>query len=546
MNALKKTFKKVNRVLLVFNNKFLIFILFIIAVIFASSKVISAIVYQFFIDSLATTMGTSSIFQYGIISVYLVIISTAAYFFFITIRRRIFHHTLKNLQEEKLATRASQSTAEQDAVLDGDWMTLMTSDSSTLANFIPNVLFINLFGSIQFLFAILYGVLNSIPLTLIILVTTLLSHKIPMKFSKSFAENSKDVKKKESRLRNFLLTSLDKISIIKAYAADNFFIKKFDSLYVNYAHTMLNKKKIDSTAKSFNGSLGFLMNAIWMSFGLFLISQDYISLGVFAGFITLSNYYNFPFNNFGILFSEIESFNVCYDRFFENHTPQHSLQDQEVLTLDPCSIDQIICENLSFSYTEQTAAFDQISFDVAKKLSVSLEGPSGCGKSTLMKVLMGLYPSSSGTIKYRMGDTLFSPSQLVSNFSYVPQGDSLFSGTIRENLLFGNPHATEQDLYDILKKVNLFDLVMNLPQKLDFSLTEGENAELSGGEKQRIAIARALLKNAPLYFLDEITSALDPANEKVILDVVKDLPFVSISHKINEIIPENQRISFLK
>ncbi|MBS1620525.1 MAG: ABC transporter ATP-binding protein [Bacteroidetes bacterium] len=206
-----------------------------------------------------------------------------------------------------------------------------------------------------------------------------------------------------------------------------------------------------------------------------------------------------------------------------------------------------IIETLSFrhvAFQHQTAsqkAINDISFDVKVGETIAFVGPSGSGKTTLMKLLVGLYRPQQGKILYNNSDeTEIKFDDLRNQIGFVTQETNLFSGTIKENLLFVNPGADEEEVMDALNKASCQNLLIRAEKGLDTMIGEG-GLKLSGGEKQRLSIARALLRKPRLLLFDEATSALDSLTEEEITDTIKDISregtqiTILIAHRLSTI-----------
>jgi ATP-binding cassette subfamily B protein len=204
-------------------------------------------------------------------------------------------------------------------------------------------------------------------------------------------------------------------------------------------------------------------------------------------------------------------------------------------------------ETLSFdrvSFQHQTAshkAIENISFDVKVGETIAFVGPSGSGKSTLMKLLVGLYRPQEGNIFYnKLDENTIHFDDLRKQIGFVTQDTNLFSGTIKENLLFVNPSATEETLKEVLQKASCSNLISRAEKGLDTLIGEG-GLKLSGGEKQRLSIARALLRKPHLLIFDEATSALDSITEEEITNTIKDISSakeqisILIAHRLSTI-----------
>lgn len=196
------------------------------------------------------------------------------------------------------------------------------------------------------------------------------------------------------------------------------------------------------------------------------------------------------------------------------------------------------------AFRHQTAAhnaINNISFDVKKGETIAFVGPSGSGKTTLMKLLVGLYRPQQGVILYNgMDENHIDFNDLRNQIGFVTQDTQLFSGSIKENLLFVNPDATDADLQDVLEKASCQNLLKRAEKGLDTMIGEG-GLKLSGGEKQRLSIARALLRRPKLLLFDEATSALDSLTEEEITDTIRDISreggqiTILIAHRLSTI-----------
>jgi ATP-binding cassette, subfamily B, bacterial len=196
---------------------------------------------------------------------------------------------------------------------------------------------------------------------------------------------------------------------------------------------------------------------------------------------------------------------------------------------------------LSQNQSAQFKALDDISFTVNKGETIAFVGPSGSGKSTLVKLLVGLYRPQDGHIDYNnVNGSDMDFDELRTQIGFVTQDTNLFAGTIKENLLFVNPTATENELKDALQKASCDNLLQRAERGVDTVIGEG-GLKLSGGEKQRISIARSLLRKPRLLIFDEATSALDSITEEAITNTIKEISLdreqiaVLIAHRLSTI-----------
>lgn len=225
----------------------------------------------------------------------------------------------------------------------------------------------------------------------------------------------------------------------------------------------------------------------------------------------------------------------------QNLNKIYELKNLEIIkdgTLNTIKSSDIEVKNIEFAY-EQDNVINNISFYIPEGKTTALVGPSGCGKSTLCYLIARFWDINSGQIKIG-GEEIknYNYDFLLSNISMVFQDVYLFEDTIKNNIRFGNPNATDEEVMEIAKKACCHDFIMDLPEGYDTILQEG-GKNLSGGERQRISIARAMIKDSKFIILDEATSSIDPENEKNLVDALNTLlrgkTSIIIAHRLSTI-----------
>lgn len=199
----------------------------------------------------------------------------------------------------------------------------------------------------------------------------------------------------------------------------------------------------------------------------------------------------------------------------------------------------IVFENVSFSYDKRNPVLKNLSFTIPYGSKTAIVGPSGSGKTTIINLIARFYDIESGTIKIGNNDVRnYKVEELLKNLSLVFQDVYLFQDTIENNIRFANPKASHEQVVEAAKKARCHNFIMALPDGYNTMVGEG-GSSLSGGEKQRISIARALLKNAPIILLDEATSSVDPENEYEIMAAIEELSkgntVISIAHRLSTV-----------
>ena len=367
---------------------------------------------------------------------------------------------------------------------------------------------------------------------MIAFVTNLLSKKIKI--------IQKAIVKETTSLAGSTTESLRNIELVKSLGLTDQEVKRLNNNTYKILGLELRKVKNIRSLSFIQGTMvNFLRQVITFTL-MWLIFKDVLSVGQL---ISLQFY---SFFIFGPL-QEIGSIIMSYREAEASLNNFHTLMEKKVEPSPDQPKHVGMIEELEFSdvifkhTTAQYRALDGITFDVKKGETVAFVGPSGAGKSTLVKLLVGLYRPQEGTIFYNGvdgNDMKFD--ELRNQIGFVTQDTQLFAGTIRENLQFVFPEATEQDVLEALHKASCDNLLSRAEHGLDTMIGEG-GLKLSGGEKQRLSIARSLLRHPHLLIFDEATSSLDSITEEEITNTIrriskeKEQITVMIAHRLSTI-----------
>jgi ATP-binding cassette subfamily B protein len=367
---------------------------------------------------------------------------------------------------------------------------------------------------------------------LIAIVTNLLSKKI-----KSIQKN---IVKETTSLAGSTTESLRNIELVKSLGLTDQEVKRLNTNTYKILGLELRKVKNIRSLSFIQGTMvNFLRQVITFTL-MWLLFRDVLTVGQL---ISLQFY---SFFIFGPL-QEIGSIIISYREAEASMSNFHNLMLKKVepKPLEPKQvgmIEELEFKNIAFKHqTAQYKALDGISFNVKRGETIAFVGPSGAGKSTLVKLLVGLYRTQDGTIFYNGIDGHeIDFDELRNQIGFVTQDTQLFAGTIRENLTFVFPEATDDDVRDALHKASCDNLLSRAEKGLDTMIGEG-GLKLSGGEKQRLSIARALLRHPHLLIFDEATSSLDSITEEEITNTIrristeKEQITVMIAHRLSTI-----------
>lgn len=327
--------------------------------------------------------------------------------------------------------------------------------------------------------------------------------------------------------------------IMTAYNLQEDQNQKFDSQILEQFHLAMSlTKRVGwmSPIMYFVCSIGI---ALVMAYGNHLILSGQMTAGSFASFVTSLLLLYKPTKTLGNTLTNLQGVFVAMSRVFElfDLKPQiHSPANPVKLNGLNSSID---FKNVNFEYEQDTPVLKDFSLHVNKGETIALVGNSGGGKSTVVSLLPRFYDVTSGEIDFDGVDIRnFNLDELRQNISFVFQDNFLFSGTIKENILMGNEHATEEEIKKVVAMAHLDEFAHSLENGLDTFVGE-RGTTLSGGQRQRVAIARAMLKDAPIVILDEATSALDNKSEAIVqkaLDnLIQNKTVFVIAHRLSTI-----------
>ena len=331
------------------------------------------------------------------------------------------------------------------------------------------------------------------------------------------------VQETEAKYRSFMQESVANQLIIKAFNNQDYSEKTLENLRNNRLHWILRKNKMNVIA---SGTMSFaytLVYVIAFGWGAIRLSLKEITYGTMSVFLSLVGQIQDPLVELSKQLPQIITILASAGRIVELEELEKDVYIEDGLNC-PSKVD-VKVENIEFSYDNgMEKVFDNACLDIKSGEFVAILGESGVGKTTLIRLIMGFMNTNNGQIKFEDENN---SSEIVNGhvreyMSYVPQGNTLFSGTIRENIRMGKTDATDEEIDEAVKAAYVDTFIDNLPNGLDTVLGEKGHG-VSEGQAQRIAIARALIKKAPLLILDEATSSLDEMTELKVLESIGQL-----------------------
>jgi ATP-binding cassette subfamily B protein len=400
-----------------------------------------------------------------------------------------------------------------------------------------NVLFLTLVGIV---FVMIYAFTLHPMLPVVYLTGAIVLSVLTSVLSKKIKQIQKNIVRETNALAGATTESLRNIELVKSLGLTHQEIRRLNANTIRILGLELKKvRSIRSVAFVQGTVVNFLRQCIMFSLMYFL----------FYGDITLGQLMTMQFYSF-FIFGPLQELGNVILSYREAQASLGNMQELlkkpvELKPENPVKIQEI--QNLRFDqvfFQHKTAirpALEDISFEVNKGETIAFAGPSGSGKTTLVKLLVGLYQPNKGGVFYNgQKGNVIDFDELRHQIGFVTQDTQLFSGTIKENLLFVNPSATDNDIHTVLEQAACQNLLLRAEKGIDTVIGEG-GLKLSGGERQRLSIARALLRRPKLMIFDEATSALDSITEEAISDTIRAITSrrehitVMIAHRLSTI-----------
>lgn len=402
----------------------------------------------------------------------------------------------------------------------GDLMTRLTSDTDAVANgisgTIPSILILIVQLTSSFITLFVFDRFLALSSLLIAPVAFLASVILGKRLKKLQVK----VQESESKYRSFIHESLSNIMIIKSFCDEEYSSEHLYDLRNERLYWILKKNRM-SLATSSTINVGFQFAYILaFTWGALGISKGSITYGTMSLFLSLVGQVQAPLISLAQTIPKIVSILASAGRIIEiQDLPAEERPNQ---TIEQTSIGADL-EHITFGYNEDSI-FENTSLHINPGEFVAIVGESGIGKTTLIRLIMSFLNSDSGSISFfnSMGQTEKSTATSRHFISYVPQGNTLFSGTIADNVRMGNRNATEEEIIAALKASSAYDFVQNLPDGMNTVIGEKGHG-VSEGQAQRISLARALVRNAPFLVLDEATASLDEKTELRVLEGIRSL-----------------------
>lgn len=422
----------------------------------------------------------------------------------------------------------------------GQMMSKLVSDLfdiSELAHHGPENLFISLvkiIGSFVFLFLINQKL--ALPLLLLVILMILFSIRQNKKMQQTFLENRIRIGDINASLQD----TLSGIRVVQSFANEDTELHKFNHSNEAFLESKKDNYRCMGTFMSSNLFFQGMIYLTTLIYGGYLIAMGQMQAADLAMYALYIGIFISPIQILVELVEMLQKGLSGFRRYLEVVETEPEIQDKEG-AIDLENVKGDVCyDNVSFHYSDDNkTVLSQVSIHIPAGKSVALVGPSGGGKTTICSLLPRFYDVTAGKVTIDGKDVRdLTLKSLRNQIGMVQQDVYLFDGTIRENIAYGKPDATDEEIKEAARRANMDDFIMQLPEQYDTYVGE-KGTRLSGGQKQRISIARVFLKNPPILILDEATSALDNESERYIQksleELAKNRTTITIAHRLSTI-----------
>ena len=422
----------------------------------------------------------------------------------------------------------------------GQMMSKLVSDLfdiSELAHHGPENLFISVIKIIgSFIFLFMINRMLAVPMLILVVLMLAFSYGQNKKMQETFMDN----RRKIGDINSSLQDTLAGIRVVQSFANERIEQEKFNRSNENFLISKDANYRCMGSFMSGNAFFQGMMYLVTLVFGGFLIAHGRMEASDLAMYALYIGIFISPIQILVELTEMMQKGLSGFRRFLEVVETKPEIVDAADAKPLKNVKGNVCYEDVSFHYSDDdTPVLSHVSFDIPAGKSIALVGPSGSGKTTICSLLPRFYDVTDGRVTIDGNDVRkLTLESLRSQIGLVSQDVYLFGGSIKDNIAYGKPDATMDEIVDAAKKANIHDFIMELPDKYDTFVGE-RGTRLSGGQKQRISIARVFLKNPPVLILDEATSALDNESERFIQksleELAKDRTTITIAHRLSTI-----------
>jgi subfamily B ATP-binding cassette protein MsbA len=442
------------------------------------------------------------------------------------LRKRIYHH----LQHLSLAYYDTHQTGKVLSTITADVATVQDFASSTLLTILVDAM--TIFGMLILMFYLDTG------FTLTALAVTPFLLLFVSRFKKVMKKATREVRMDQSNMLIVLQQGLESIRAVNAFGRQDFEEDKLGEISKETMNAALKARKVKSILPPVVTITVSLCVGLVLWHGTELIFAKVMTVGALTVFLWYMNKFFSPVQDLAKMTSTIAQATIALERI-------QAILDTEPVILFSKGLDtgsfkgDIVFDHVFFSYTPDTLVLNDVNIQIKKGQRIGICGPTGCGKSTIISLVARFYDPTGGRVLIDGRDIKeFRLDSLREQIGFVLQETSLFYGTVRDNIAYGRPGASEEEIMEAARLANAHEFISVMPRGYD-TLVGERGVTLSGGQRQRLGIARAVVRNSPILILDEPTASLDTESEKLVMEALENLmagrTVIIIAHRLTTI-----------
>ena len=492
----------------------LLFSLFLAMVSVLSSVWIPKVIGQTIDAMIGMGEVQFSIVTNGLLWIFvLALISMVSQYVMSLCHNHIAYGMVKSLRDDVFIHLSKMPLSYLDIKAHGFLQSIVISDTEQMADGLL-LGFSQLFTGILTIISTLFWMFSiQLTMTVVVLLLTPISFVVASFIAKKTYHLFHDQSTLRAEQTAFTHETITGIKVVQAYSQEENVLETFDEMNEALADRSLKAifySSITNPATRFVNSLVYTVVGL---VGAFFVLNSQLSIGQLAAFLTYANQYTKPFNEISGVMTEFQNSIACASRVFELMEEPIEIEEGKEIALPEIIKGEVLFEHVSFSYQKDQSLIENFSLEVKSGEKIAIVGPTGSGKSTLINLLMRFYEVDKGNITID-GISIkdMTRQQLRQLFGMVLQETWLQSGTIRENLLLGNPNATDEEIQQVLMQCQLDKMIEKLPQGLETPL-QRQGEDFSQGQRQLLSIARVMLSQPSMLILDEATSSIDTRTE---------------------------------
>jgi ATP-binding cassette subfamily B protein len=521
--------------------------LFVVAAIYAAERLFTGYIVKLFTDAIVAQdldLLKASVLYWGLFAIGMILVTPA----FLYAWRVSVVHGIANMRQGVFGHLQRLPLGYYESRHSGEALSILTNDVAAAEQAFQENILTLVQSAFQGISAVIFMVFLKWDLALLIILSGLFPLVINAVAAGPLRSVGEQTQGKLAGLSERLADLLAGFQVVRTFNLGDWILERFTTSNEEVLGANMRRVRIESRLAAGN-DFGFVVIFLSYALGGYMVLEGQTTLGVLLALVQLNNPVQFFVFSLGGTVSRIQGALAAGDRILglldADVEPQRCPPPAEAPALAAAPVAAGASEpvlefrDVIFSYGDEAPILQDISFDIQEGQVTAFVGPSGSGKSTIFRLLMGHYPAGSGSISV-FGTPIhaYALSELRDLSAFVPQDAYLYSGSVLENIRYGKPDASEEDIVAAARASYAHDFILELPEGYD-TLVGERGARLSGGQRQRIAIARALLKNAPILLLDEATSALDSESEALVQQALNVLmrgrTTIAIAHRLSTI-----------